>query len=104
VAVAVVVQPEIIVRLEEHVAELRVGDAVLARQSVLDALASEHLVDRHELADLAQEVEVGDRRRPVAVVDELAPDPTDVDDPADLLLDRGHISRQRLRVEQVPFL
>ena len=72
-AAEVVVQPQVVVGLQQHVAELGVGDALLGLQADPHALAGEHLVDRGVLADVAQELEQRDRLRPVAVVDEPAP-------------------------------
>ena len=72
-AAEVVVQPQVVVGLQQHVAELGERDAVLGVDPHLDALAGEHLVDRDVLADVAQELEDRDRLRPVAVVDEFAP-------------------------------
>ncbi len=64
-ATEVVVEPEVVVRLEQHVAELGERDAVLALEPDLHALAGQHLVDRHVLADVAQELEQRDRLGPV---------------------------------------
>ncbi len=101
----VVVQPEVVVGLEQHVAELRERDAVFALETDAHALASHHLIDGDVLADVAEELEQRDRLRPVAVVDE---DTTlgvrQVDDAPELFLDRRHVGAQRLVVEQIPLL
>ena len=64
------VQVVVVVGLQQHVAELRVGDAVLARHPGLDALPGDHLVHGDVLADLAQEVEEVQVLGPGEVVDE----------------------------------
>ena len=77
-------QPEVVVGLQQHVAELGEGDALLGLQAHLHALPGQHLVDGGVLADVAQELEQRDRLGPVAVVDEPAAVAGDVDDAADL--------------------
>ena len=102
-AALVLVQVGVVVGLEEHVAELRVGDAVLAGHAGLHALPGHHLVHGDVLADVAEEVEQPDVGGPREVVDER-PAPLGAEDPADLLLDGGDVGRQRLDVEEVALL
>ena len=61
--VLVLAEPPEVVGLEQHVAELGVGDPVLALHAVPDRLLGHHLVDGHVLADVAEEVEHADRAR-----------------------------------------
>ena len=56
-AAVVLVQPEVVVGLQQHVAELGERDPVLALEARLDRLLGQHLVDRDVLADVAQELE-----------------------------------------------
>ncbi len=87
-AAQVVVQPEVVVGLQQHVAELGEGDAVLGVDPQLDALARQHLVDGDVFADVAQELEDRDRLCPVTVVDERPAAGVEIDDASELLLDR----------------
>ncbi len=69
-----VVEMQEVVGLQEHVAELREGDAVVGPlQAGLDGLLRHHLVHREVLADVAQEVDEADPAEPVGVVDEDRP-------------------------------
>ena len=69
------------------------------------AFAGSHLIDGDVFADVTQELQQRDRLGPVPVVDQH---PTfgiaEVDDPAQLLLDRCHVGAQRLVVEQIALL
>jgi hypothetical protein len=62
------VEVEEVHRLEQHVAELRVADPGLEPPS--HDVALEHPVHREVLPDVAQEVDRGQARRPVVVVDD----------------------------------
>ena len=53
------------------------------------------------LADVAEELEHGDRLGPVTVVDQFAAAVVEVDDPSQLFLDRCNVVVQRVVVEQV---
>ena len=64
----VAVEVEEVHRLQQHVAELRVADPGLEPPS--HDVALEHPVHREVLADVAQEVDRGQARRPVVVVDD----------------------------------
>jgi hypothetical protein len=64
----VAVEAQEVHRLEQHVAELRVADAGL--QPSRNHIALQHPVHREVLADVAQEVDRGQARRPVVVVDD----------------------------------
>ena len=104
-AAEVVVEPQVVVGLQQHVRELRERDPVLAVDPLAHALAGEHLVDRDVLADVAEELEQRHRLGPVAVVDEHAAcRVVELDDSADLLLDRRHVVIERGVVEQVALL
>ncbi len=105
-AVQVLVQPRVVVGLQQHVAELRERDAVLARDAAPDRLLGEHVVDRDVLADVAQEVEHAQRLGPVAVVHEarLARPRLEVEERRELCLDRLRVAAERLAVEQVALL
>ena len=107
-AVEVVVQPEVVVGLQEHVAELGEGDAVLGVDALLDALPGQHLVHRDVLADVAEELEHRDGLRPLPVVDErtrsVGAPGVEVDDPSELFLDPRDVVVQRVLVEQVAFV
>ena len=77
---------------------------MLGLQAGPDALPGQHLVDGGVLADVAEELEQRDRLRPLAVVDEAARPTVEVDDAADLRLDRRHVAVERVVVEQVALL
>ena len=62
VAAVVEVEPEEVVGLEQHVAELGVGDALVRTlEAALDGLLGHHLVDREVLAHVAEVLEGGER-------------------------------------------
>ena len=61
------VQFDVVVGLQQHVAELGVGDAV-AVQPPPDGVAIQHHVDREVLAEIAQELDRRHRARPLEVV------------------------------------
>ena len=104
-AALVVMQPEVVVRLEQHVAELGEADPVLGVDAHLHALASEHLVDGDVLADVAQEFEHRDRLGPVTIVDEHASLRIgQIDDSTELFFDTGDVVVQHLVVEEIAFL
>ena len=69
-ATVVLVQPPVVVGLQQHVRELGVRDAVLALDPGADRLAGEHLVDGDVLADVAEEGQQRDVTGPLVVVDE----------------------------------
>ncbi len=102
-AAVVPVEVVVVVGLQQHVAELGVGDAMLPRHPSLHALPGDHLVDRDVLADVTQEVQEAQLPRPVEVVHQR-PGPLWPQDSGDLGLDGGHVGRERLDVEQVPLL
>src|SRR3954452_11622054 len=68
-AAVATVELEVVERLQQHVAELRVGDAA-ALEAGADGLSSQHHVDREVLADVAQEVESRHLLGPLDVVRE----------------------------------
>ena len=61
-AALVLVQPPVVVGLQQHVRELGVRDAVLALDPGSHRLPGQHLVDGHVLADVAQERRAAGRR------------------------------------------
>ena len=64
---------EVVVGLEQHVAELGVGDALLgALEAGLDGLLGDHLVDGEVLADVAEEVDEAVAAEPLGVVEQQA--------------------------------
>ena len=68
------VQSEVVVGLQQHVAELRVGDALIgALEAGAHRFLGHHLVDGEVLADVAEELEGRDRPEPVGVVEEERP-------------------------------
>ncbi len=59
-----------VVRLEDHVTEFGVTDALVAvREAVADRVFLHHHVDGEKLPDIAEGVEVGDRSEPIGVVE-----------------------------------
>ena len=68
-AAVLVVQHEIVVSLEQHVAELRVRDPLLPVHPSRDRLLTQHVVDGEVLAHISQEVGQPDLPQPVCVVD-----------------------------------
>ena len=97
--------PEV-VGLEQHVAELGVGDPVLALHAVPDRVLGHHLVDGHVLADVTEEVEHSDRGGPVGVVDQggLQWPGLEVQQALELHLDGRDVVVERVPVEQVALL
>ena len=63
----VAVEVQVVHRLQQHVAELRVADARL--ETPFHRVTAEHPVDREVLADVAEEVDGREAGRPVVVVD-----------------------------------
>ena len=102
----VLVQPCVVVGLQQHVAELRERDAVLARDAAAHRLLGEHVVDRDVLADVAQELDHADRLGPVAVVDQpcLAGPGLEVEEGRELRLDGTRVAVERVAVEEVALL
>ncbi len=96
------VELEEVQRLQQLVAELRVGDPLLALQSPRHGLLADHLVDPEVLADVAQEVQRRHRRRPVEVVDEdrrvcrVGIGPVEVEERPDQVLDPLDVRRRLL--------
>jgi hypothetical protein len=101
----VVVEPEVVVGLEQHVGELGEGDPLLALHAGADRLPGHHLVHGHVAADVPEELDEGELRGPVPVVHEGRPrGALHVEDPRHLSRDGGHVGRQRGLVEQVALL
>ena len=59
-----------VVRLEEHVAEFGVAEAVFRFEAALDGIFGQHDVNLKHLSDVAKELEIGEAFEPVVVVDE----------------------------------
>jgi hypothetical protein len=57
-----------VVGLQDHVVELEEGQLVLALEPELDRVHRQHAIDREVAADLAQEVDVVERRQPFGIV------------------------------------
>lgn len=103
--VFVLAQMSKIVRLQQHVRELGVRDAVLALHTGSHRFLGHHLIDREVLADVTQEVEGTHRRSPVRIVDESrSMGSVEVEDFLQLLLHLSDVVSQRLAIEQVAFL
>ena len=100
--------------LQQHVAELGVGEAAVALEPALHRVLAEHLRKRHVLADIAEEFEVADAPHPVGIVDDVVGGDrrTSADFMAcvaqenspDLPLDPSDIGRQFIGREKVAFL
>ena len=90
--------PEV-VGLQEHVAELGEGDAVLALHPGPHRLLGQHRVDGDVLAHVAEELEDPDRLGPVAVVDQagLGRPVGEVEQALELGLDGGQVVRRASR-------
>ncbi len=58
-----------VVGLQDHVVELEEGQLVLALEAQLDRIHRQHAVDGEVAADVAQEIDVVERRQPLGVVD-----------------------------------
>jgi hypothetical protein len=99
-------QVEEVVGLQEHVAELGVGDAVFALDPRPDRFLGDHLVHRDVLADVAEKVEHPHGGRPVGIVDQRGRERArlEVEDALQLALDAGDVVAQGLPVEQVALL
>jgi hypothetical protein len=96
VAAVVDVEPEEVVRLEEHVAELGEGDPdVGALEARSDGLLGDHLVHREVLPNVAEEVEQGQGPQPRRVVQEqrraLPRFFGELEVPGELLANRGDV-------------
>ena len=70
IAAIVIVQHEVVVRLEQHVTEFRVRDALFAGHPGRHGLLGQHVVDGEVLADIPEEVRHPDLAQPVSVVDD----------------------------------
>ena len=94
-AAVVAEELQVIHRLQQHVGELGVGDALF--QPVPHHVASQHPIDREVLADVAQEVEHWHRPCPVKVVDDpCGVLPREVDKTLDLPPNAFHPGGHRL--------
>ena len=79
------VEAQEVVGLQQHVAELGVGDALLGSlEAGLDRLLGHHLVDGEVLADVAQVLEHRQRAEPVGVVEQQGPALGQVEEPPQL--------------------
>ena len=63
-----VVQVQEVVRLEQHVAELGEGNAVLALEARAHRILGDHVVDGEMLADIPQEIHQVERKQPIGIV------------------------------------
>ncbi len=108
-AVEGVVEMEVVVGLEEHVAELGVGDPLVGSlQPRTDRVLRGHLPDGEVLAHVAEELEQTERPQPVRVVDEqrrrsiLAT--LEVEEPPQLVVDALAVRAQLVGRQQRPLL
>src|SRR4029079_12623446 len=87
------VEVQKIVRLEQHVAELRVADALLAvLQALAHAVLLDHHIDREVLAYVAQHLDVRELLEPVRVVDEhRTVAAAEIEDPLEDAAHAGHV-------------
>ena len=69
-AVVLAVELEVVEALQDLVAELGVADARVGVEAGRDRVLLEHRADAVVLADVAQEVDRAEARRPVEVVDQ----------------------------------
>ena len=93
--------------LEQHVAELGVADAGLAiLHARADALLGDHLVDGEMLADVAQEIEEADGRRPARVIQQAGGigGGVEIEQAAELFLDLGDVGVEHFLGEQLALL
>ena len=97
-------QLHVVVGLQQHVAELGVGEA--GAEAAAHRLLRQHLAHRHVLADVAQEVDGRHRHGPGAVVEQagLGGARLEVDEAPQLGDDVLEVAGQDLVVEQVPLL
>ena len=102
----VVVQMSKVVGLQQHVAELGERDAMLTIEAGSHRLLGDHLIHRDVLADVAEEVQQWNARRPGRIVDQRGRIGTafEVEQPLQLRLDAGEVALECLAVEQVAFL
>ena len=104
-ATVVVEQMEEVVGLQQHVAELREGDAVLAAlQPGAHRLLPDHLVDREVLAHVAQEVGQRVGAEPAGVVEQQPMPIGEVDEPLELAPDGLAVGLEPLRVRECPLV
>ena len=93
-----------IIGLQEHVAELGVANAIVAiLHAGADRLLGHHGIDREVLTHVAQELEVGDGPEPIKIVHQTRriARGVEVEEPGQLLLDRGDVVLQHVRGQQV---
>ena len=102
VAAVVEMQAQEVVGLEQHVAELGVGDPLIRTlEAGLDGLLGHHLVDGEVLADVAQVLEGRQRAEPVGVVEQQGAAVVEVEELAQLGADRLEVALDGLEVEQL---
>ena len=90
-----------VVGLQQHVAELRVGDPLIAPlEPGLHRLLRHHLVHGEVLADVAQEVEDPQFPQPLTVVDQEAPSAGEVDEALELAAHGPEVRLQLLAREE----
>jgi hypothetical protein len=94
----ILVQAVEVIGLQQHVRELGVRDAVLAIfETRAHRLFRDHVIDGEVLADVAQELQVGDILEPVIVVDDnRGARAVEAENAADGLRDAGEVVLQLL--------
>ena len=100
---------EVVVGLEQHVAELGEGDALLGPLDTrLHRLLGDHLVDGEVLADVPEEVDEPVRAEPIRVVQEqplgLPRRRRQVEEAPELTPDRLEVGRELLEGEESAFV
>ena len=98
---AVLEQVQEVVRLEQHVAELGVGDPLLPPlEASAHRLLGHHHVDRDVLADIAQELHEAEVAQPVGVVQQKGAVRAEVEEPLELTPNCLGVGRDLLLGEQ----
>ena len=88
-------------RLEEHVAELGVREALV--QAHLDGILGQHVRNREVLADIPEELDHRHRFEPLEVVDhDRTARPGEIEEVLQLRVNGLRVAGQRVAVEEVP--
>src|SRR5689334_1883667 len=99
-------QLQVIVRLEQHVAELGEGNATV--ETRLHRFLLQHVIHGEVLPDLAHELDRGQAVQPVAVVDEnraapVAAGVVEVEEPSELRANAANVRLHLLERQQLSF-
>src|SRR5579875_3603132 len=102
-AAVVLVEPEEVVGLQQHVAELRVGDALVGTfEASPDGLLGHHLVDGEVLPDVTEELDQRELRQPRPVVEQEAV--VEVHEACELGADRLDVGGQDVSAQELALL